>query len=334
MKRILVVSVNWLGDAILITPVFKALKEAFPSSYVCVMAVERVKGVFTGNSYIDEVIVFDERKNQGSLLAKLRFIKSLRRRRIDTVFLVQRSFTRAFICFLAGIKKRVGYMRTKNAFLLTNRIRPPYGLMHRQDYYLYPFEKEGVKIRDRIPQFFIPDEIQKKMIGSLQSIKKKHSYIVGVNPSANWELKRWPLEYFAALTDLLIKDLNCGVIFIGADKEKRITREIMRKMRYEPYDFCGKTNLKELAAVIKNIDLFISNDSGPAHLAASLGINTLVIFGPTSEQITSPRGKFVRIIRKNVGCKIPCYELNCRDNICMREVAVGDVYAEAKDVLI
>jgi len=76
MKKILIVEVNWLGDAILTTPVFKALKKKFPSSYVGVMAVERVKGVFDDNPYIDEVVVFDEKSQHKSIFQKLKFIEA------------------------------------------------------------------------------------------------------------------------------------------------------------------------------------------------------------------------------------------------------------------
>ncbi|MFH1503827.1 MAG: lipopolysaccharide heptosyltransferase II [Candidatus Omnitrophota bacterium] len=355
MKKILVVEVNWLGDALLTTPVFKALKKQYPSSYLGVMAVERVREVFEDNPYIDEVIVFDEKGREKTIREKIKFIKFLKKKRFDTVFLIHRSFTRALICFLAGIKNRIGYSRFKNFFILNQRIYPirsnslrvdaaPTGwasngvnessnLIHRQDRYIYLFEKVGVKIEDKQGQFFVSAQAQKKADFWLEPIRKKHSLLVGINPSANWGLKRWPKEYFVELCRRLIKELNCAVIFIGAKKEKAYIEEILQNIGYQAYNFCGRTSLKELAALIKGSNLFISNDSGPAHLSASLGIKTLVIFGPTSEQVTSPKGKYVKVIKKDVGCQIPCYELNCSDNICMKNVKVDQVYLEAKRIL-
>ena len=78
MNRILIVGVNWLGDSLLTTPVFKALKKKFPGCYLGVMVVERVREVFEGNTYINEVIVFDERGQHKGFVAKLKFIKLLR----------------------------------------------------------------------------------------------------------------------------------------------------------------------------------------------------------------------------------------------------------------
>jgi lipopolysaccharide heptosyltransferase II len=330
MKKILIVSVNWLGDSLFITPVFKSLKEKYPHSYIAVMVVERIKGVFEGNPYIDEVIIFDEKKE--NFFSKISFIRRLKRKKFDTVFLVHRSFTRAFICFLAGIKCRVGYWRPKNLLIINRKIKPP-SFLHRQDYYLYMFEKTGIKIENKIPQFFIPPDKQKKVNVFLKELKEKYSYKVGINPSANWELKRWPSFYFSKLADYLIEKLGCGVIFIGAKKDKSVVEEVIKNMKNAAYNLCGKTDLKELAALLEGLDLFISNDSGPAHLAASLETKTLVLFGPTSPKITAPRGRNVKIIQKNIKCNVPCYNLECKDNICMKKISVEEVFAEVKNLL-
>ncbi|MCQ9205342.1 MAG: lipopolysaccharide heptosyltransferase II [Omnitrophica bacterium] len=333
MKRILVVSVNWLGDSVLCLPIFKALKNKFPASYIGVMAVKRLEDIFECNPYIDEVIAFDERESQKSLKGKVQFIKLLRAKKFDTVFFVQRSFTRVLLCFLGGIKSRIGYRRLKNSFVLTTKIDMPKGLMHRQDYYFYLFEKTGIEITDKTVDFSLPEDARSKISKFLLPISQNHSFIIGINPSANWEMKRWPGNYFAELCKRLVKELNAGIIFVGAAKERPLVSNIRGMLGVETYDYCGETTLKELAVLLKNTDLFISNDSGPAHLAASLGVKTLVIFGPTSDLITAPRGKFVKIIKKDVNCKIPCYNAKCPNNVCMKNISVSDVFVVAKETL-
>jgi len=335
MKKILVAEVNWLGDAILTTPVFKALKKKLPSSYLGVMAVERVRGVFDDNPYIDEVVIFDEKNKQKGFFQKLKFIKSLKKKNFDTVFFIHRSFTRILICFFAGIKERTGYKRLKSFLFLTRRISPPKEPVSRQERYLYLFERSGITIDDRMPEFFVPPQVSARVDSWLKPLCAKHSFIVGVNPSANWALKRWPQEYFSQLCDRLVKEFNCAVIFTGAGKEASVIEAVRRNMQERSYDFCGKTNLKELAALIKNTKVFISNDSGPAHLAGALGVKTLVIFGPTSEAVTSPKGKYVEIVRSdNAGCDIPCYKTDCKDNVCMSSIGVEKVYLSVKRMLV
>lgn len=334
MKRILIVTVNWLGDAVLTTPAPKALKDEFPGCFVAVMAHPRVAAVFKDNPSVDEIIFFDERITHNSFASKLEFIKQLKKKKFDTVFLIQRSFTRALICCLAGIKTRVGYWRLKNLLVLTKMVRLASESMHRQDYYLELFKTAGVTINDKTPMLFLSDSLREKAAARLVPLKKKYRYIVGLNPSANWHLKRWPFDYFAGLCDHLVKELNCAILFIGEQKEAPLVFEITRMMTETAYNFCGKTTLKELAALIKTMDIFISNDSGPAHISAGLDVSTLVIFGPTSPELTAPRGKKVAIIRQNVGCKIPCYDLECKDNICMKDITVNEVYQKAKEMLL
>ncbi|MFH1518940.1 MAG: lipopolysaccharide heptosyltransferase II, partial [Candidatus Omnitrophota bacterium] len=293
MNRILIVGVNWLGDSLLTTPVFKALKKKFPGSYLGVMVVERVREVFEDNPYIDEVIIFDERGRQRSFFAKLKFIQLLRKKKFDTVFLIHRSFTRALICFLAGIRLRIGYRRLKNSFILNKKIEPSQDLVHRQDHYLYLFEKTGIAIEDRLPSFFIPENVRGKVDRDLEPLKKEQACLIGINPSANWELKRWPRSYFANLADCLARDFKAAIIFIGTEAQRTLIEGVRAKMSQNSFNFCGKTSLKELGSLMQNLKLFISNDSGPAHLAVSLEVSTLVIFGPTSPLATAPRGRAV-----------------------------------------
>jgi len=333
MERILIVNVNWLGDAIMTTPAFKAIKDKFPSAFIAVMAPERVKDVFSDNPWINEVIIFDEKKTHKGILRKLYFIKQLKKRNFDTVFLIHRSFTRALICFLAGIKLRIGYKRLKNMFIVNRMVTPPQKNVHKQDYYLQLFEKSGISINDKFPRVYVSQQISDTYKNIVGALRKKHNYLIGINPSANWAPKRWPAENFAGLSDALSRQLNCGIVIIGAKADKETVEDVISRMKETPYNYCAKTNIKELAAIISNLDLFISNDSGPAHLSASLGVNTIVLFGPTLSALSAPRGIAVEILEKPASCEIPCYNDACADNLCMKNITVEDVCNKAKQIL-
>ncbi|MBN3040854.1 MAG: glycosyltransferase family 9 protein, partial [Candidatus Omnitrophica bacterium] len=285
MKRILVVNLNWLGDVVLTTPAFKALKEKEPSAYLAVMVVERLRPVFDDNPYIDEVISFDERTSEKSFLSKLRFIARLRKKKFDTAFLVHRSFTRALICFLAGIKQRIGQMRFKTNLILTKKIPPLPAGEHRQDSYLNIFTGAGISINDKKPQVYLPKNFESNVIKEIFALGKEFDFLIGIHVAGNWLPKRWPKDFFASLSDRLILELAAGVVFTGAKKDMPAVADVIRLMKEKPFDFSGKTSLKDLAALIQRMDFFISNDSGPAHLAAGLSVPTLVLFGPTSEKL-------------------------------------------------
>lgn len=333
MKRILVVDVNWLGDAIMTTPAFEAIKNKFPQAYTAVMAPERVKDVFSNNPYIDEIIIFDERDSHKKFLQKLDFISDLRKKNFDTVFLIHRSFTKALVCFLAGIKNRIGYYRKKNRFILNQSINPSGTDIHKQDQYLFLFEKVGINIKNQNTRVYVSQAVKDKYIELIAELKTKYDYLIGINPSANWALKRWPEKNFSMLCDMMVNELKCAVFFVGAKNDTETVDKVIKGMKEKSYNFCGKTNIKELAAIIGNMNLFISNDSGPAHLSASLGTNTIVLFGPTSAELSAPKGESVKIIKKQVSCQIPCYNLSCRDNVCMKNITVEDVFKEAKLIL-
>lgn len=332
MKKILVVTVNWLGDSIMTTPVFQALKEKYPESFLAVMGPSRVQGVFLNNPFIDQFIAFDERSTHKSLWAKLKFIKMLKSKGFTSVFLIHRSFTRLLICFLAGIHQRIGFARRKNNLLLTKKVVLPKLKLHRGDLYLYLFEKSEVEVKKRLPQIFVSQHTQQRVNELFKQLKIEDKMCIGINPCANWDLKCWPREKFAALADLCVAELKAEVIFIGAEKEKPLVQRVIVLIKNSVLNLCGKTTLEELAALISNLFLFVSNDSGPAHMSAALGVPTVVLFGPTSQELTAPRGEKVFIVKEKVSCDIPCYKKECADNVCMQNITVEQVFAVIKEI--
>jgi lipopolysaccharide heptosyltransferase II len=333
MRRVLIVGVNWLGDAVMTTPAFRALKENNSSLYLAVMTVERTKGIFEDNPYIDEIIIFDERSTHRKVADKFRFIKYLRRKNIDTVFLIHRSFTRAAICWAAGIKTRIGYARLKNNFILSKKVSPLNEDAHRQDKYLGIFQARGVAFRTLTPQIFISEKTRKQAVNMIQALSGGCPLVIGVHVGANWASKRWRPDYFAQLCDRLIQELGAVVIFTGSKKDKALVDEVLGLMCQKPHDICGRTTLKGLAGLIEQMSLFISSDSGPAHLSAAVGTPTLILFGPTSEAQTAPRAKRVLFLRKYNDCKIPCYDQSCKNNVCMSAISVEDAYQAVNKLL-
>ncbi len=333
MRKILVVNVNWLGDCVMTLPVFEALKDKYPHSYVAVMATIRLKGLFEHNSYIDEVIEFDERTAQSSLNSKIAFVAALRKKKFDTAFFIHRSFTRILICFLAGIRERVGYKRSKTFFILNSKIKAPcINSVHRSEYYFHLFKASGIMIKNSIPEISVTEREKKYAAALLREYKNKYKYMVAVNPSSNWILKRWSKDNFALLVNKL-NEIGCAVFLIGTKSDKPVADEVESKSGKIALNLAGKTTLRELAAVLGQMDLIVSSDSGPAHLAAALGIDTIILFGPTSPAITAPKGNKVHIFKKDIPCQIPCYKLDCEDNQCMALITPDEVFIESEKIL-
>jgi lipopolysaccharide heptosyltransferase II len=326
VNNILVVNVNWLGDVIFSTPIFKALKEAYPQARVSCLAVPRVKEVLEHCPFIDEVIVYDEKGRHWYPWEKLRLIGSLRQKKFDAAFLLHRSLTRALLTFLVGIPVRVGYRSAKPSVFLTRQISVEENA-HRMDEYAKIVEELGVAV-DKVYGL----EVSAQELKDMEEKLLKHGigpgdYLVVVNAGGNWDLKRWPHERFGQLIARLVKDFRVKVVIPGSDKDRALAQSIARLSGVDPLVLAGSTGLKELMALFKRANCVISNDTGPLHLAASVGTDVIALFGPTRPEITGPRGRGrAMVLHKEIGCnKAPCYHLSCSHNECLHAITVDDV---------
>ncbi|MBL7085215.1 MAG: lipopolysaccharide heptosyltransferase II [Candidatus Omnitrophica bacterium] len=327
MQRILIVNVNWRGDVLFSTPFIRAVREKYPDSFIACVVVPRCVSIMENNPRLNEVIIFDEEAKHKGPLGKLRFINSLRSKHFDVAFLLHRSFTRTLICYLAGIPERIGYYTKKRAMLLTKNIAQPIEQLHKVEYFLNIAKACDIKTENKDYEFFLSQK-DKAYIDSLfkENGLKESDFLVVINPGGNWDLKRWPKENFAQAADKLIKDYKAKVIITGAKSDANLARDIAALMKESPVIFCGRTSLRQLAALMAKVNLVVSNDSGPMHIAVSQGTKVISLFGPTSAKITGAYGKGnYLIIQKDVGCKVPCYKLDCDDNRCMKAITVEDV---------
>lgn len=336
MGRILIVNVNWIGDVIFSTPFIKAVREAHPDSYVACLLHPRCVDILKDNPRIDEIIVYDEEGSHRSLLGKLKLIINLKKKKFDTTFILHRSFTKALITFLAGIKERIGYPTKHRSVFLTKvvEISDEEILLrgtHKVEYFLNIARAAGINARDIAYEFFIKDFDRQRVSQFLKEngVLDKDLLVV-LCPGGNWDMKRWPKENFAKLGDLFIDDLGAKVIISGAKKDISLVEDIKKMMKGKPIISCGKTTLKELGALLERVDLVVANDTGPMHLAVAMKTNVVALFGPTSPRLTGPYGPgSYSVIWKNEECDTPCYDVACADNRCMALITVEDVFKEA-----
>ncbi|MFH1856215.1 MAG: lipopolysaccharide heptosyltransferase II [Candidatus Omnitrophota bacterium] len=320
-KRILIVNLNWIGDVLFSTAAIRLLKELYPTSFLACMIPPRCKEILENNPYVDELILFDERTKDRSFLSKLKLIVFLRKKKFDTVFLFHRSFTRALICRLAGIPERIGYDRRKTNFLLTKKVKLE-PTAHRVDYFLNLLRVKDLTEANKEYQFFVKEEDRL----FAEEFLKKHNIgiedkLVSLNPGGNWLLKRWNAENFAVLGDLVAEKYKAKILITGSEKDKELALNISGAMKHKPVICAGETTLGQLAALFEKSRVVVSADSGPMHIAVSIKAPVVALFGPTSPEITGPIGSGKSVVmREDTGCVIPCYELSCPSNKCMRAI--------------
>lgn len=327
MKRILIIEVNWVGDILFTTPAIRAIRESNPKSFIACLALPRCIEILEGNPGIDEIIVLDEKGSHRGPFSKVSLIFELRKRHFDTVISFHRSMTRMLIAALAGIPRRIGYYTRKRSWLLTDPVAVPEERLHRVEYFLNITRAAGIETTNKNYQFFISEasSIKADQILIENGIDKDEDFFL-INPGGNWPPKRWPREKYAQLCRRLKDRYGKKIVITGAEKDISLAGDIMRMSGNCAVSICGKTTLKELAAVMRRASLVVSNDSGPMHIAVSQKVPTIAIFGPTDPAITGPYGdgRYI-ILHKWKDCEIPCYDLSCRDFRCMEAVSVEDV---------
>lgn len=339
IRNILVRVPNWIGDAVLCEPALRALKDNFPDSNITILVRPWVAPVFFNNPSIDECIEYDADKLHKGFLGRISIIKALRKKKYDLAVLFQNAFDAAFLAFMAGISERWGYSTDARGFLLTKsvRVRDEIKKRHQVFYYTNLLEEIGLHIDTGLkPKIYISDDenqLAERFLEENGLISDK--IIIGVNPGASYgKAKRWIPERFAGVTNRLIKELNAQALIFGSKGDVDVCDEVARNINNDFINLCNKTNLRELMLIIKKCSLFITNDSGPMHISASLGIPTAAIFGSTDPELTSPIGESVSIVKKGIECS-PCFERECRYGHynCFKMITEDDVYDAAIKLL-
>lgn len=329
MKNILVVSVNWLGDVVFSAPVFHALKGRYPKARITCLAVPRVAEVLQMCPDVDDVMIYDEKGRDRPLLSKCFLISRISGKKFDAVFILRKSLSRSVLVALAGIPVRVGFADGLWRRLLT-KVVDEAGVdgMHRSDVYLRVIESEGISVTDRSSRLVAEEGVVRGVREALsQRGISDTDRLIAVNTGGNWDLKQWPEERFAELVSAISRRGMGKVVLPGAPKDVDRVRRIAAASGVSPVVMAGETGIKCLAGLLKRVNVLVTADTGPLHLASALGTDVVAVFGPTRPEVTGPRGQGKAIVlHKDVGCnRAPCYYLECPDNKCMKGVSVEDV---------
>jgi heptosyltransferase-2 len=340
IKRVVVRGTNWVGDSVMTVPALRALRRLLPDAQITLAIRPSAKGVFSEVDFVDEVLVYD-RRNAFSVVSQIR---EWRRRQFDLAVLFQNAFEAALIPFLAGVPVRLGYATESRQPLLTHPIPLPdwRSSKHEVFYYLYLITAleqllSGTStICEVDPDISLPisESRQAEATELLRSfgVNAEQSVVAICPGSINSRAKRWPAESYAALADRLLEEQR-QVLLIGSRDEIDVTNEVTSRMRNQPIVLTGKTTLDQITAVLSKVDLVVTNDTGPAHIAAALGCPTIVIFGPTNPLTTRPFSFKAEILRHPPDCA-PCMLRDCPiDHRCMTAITVDEVFEHSHVLL-
>ncbi len=242
------------------------------------------------------------------------------------------------VAFLAGIPRRVGFNR-KLGFLLTDRIphTKQLGQRHELEYSLYVIRHLGIVPKDKMPYMPIKPESENWVESFLKSESiRSTDPLLAIHPGASCPSKIWPQERFAQVADALIEKYGFKVLLVAGPKDIKIADTVSEKMRHQAVNAAGKTSVSQLASLLKRCRVFISNDSGPVHIASAVGTPVISIFGRNQKGLSperwGPVGQKDRLLHKDVGC-VRCYAHNCvRQFACLKTITADDVVAAVDSI--
>jgi lipopolysaccharide heptosyltransferase II len=337
IKRIIVRGANWVGDSVMTVPALRALRRLLPKAHITLATRAWANGLFEDVDFIDELLPY-EGHSLGSVIQR---VSQWRRGRFDLAVIFPNSFEAALVPAAALVPIRVGYRKEARGPLLTNPLPVPEerNSKHEVFYYLnIVAEVERLLLGTQSILNGVPDASlsvresrRSDALGFLRDFGIENDRpVVALCPgSTNSRAKRWPADRYAALADRLIDELGAHVLLLGSTEELDVSLETARCMLNVPAILTGRTDLTQAVALLSVVDLLVTNDTGPAHIAAALGRPTLVIFGPTNPLTTRPFSKTAQLMRQQPDCA-PCMLRDCPiDHRCMTAISSADVFAQA-----
>ncbi|MBI5328380.1 MAG: lipopolysaccharide heptosyltransferase II [Deltaproteobacteria bacterium] len=364
IKNIIIRVPNWIGDAVLCLPAIEKIKLVYPQAEITVLAKPWVSPVFFNNPILKGIIDYDAEGKHNGIAGKWRLIQELKQHGFDMAVLFQNAFEAALIVFLAGISIRIGYARDLRGWLLTHSLKLDSDIKktHQVSYYLNIISKVrsqesetrnqnkdtrgGVFELDKKikPKIYLSAEEKNWADGFLQGKDIGDNIVVGMAPGASYgPAKRWMAGRFADVARRLIEDYGVKVILFGGKDDRSICSDVLNDMQRTNsrtkgfsvgINLADEVDLRKSIALLSRCRLFITNDSGPMHISASLDVPTVAIFGSTDPKLTGPLGDHVKVIKEDIECS-PCFDRKCRYGHykCMEMVSADNVYEAASSFI-
>ena len=313
-RRILIIKPSAIGDVVHSLPVLNLLRRRFPDAHIAWLVTPACAGLLERHPQLDEVIRFERReygkgyKSPRALVGLFQFMRELRGRRFDLVIDLQGLFRSGWLAWQTRAAVRVGFANAREGATLFYTHRVPTGSpeQHAIERYLTLAEAVGCAREPVVFPFAVDDRDRERV----RSMVPSDRYAV-LMPGANWETKRWPVDRFAEAGRAARERFGLEPVIAGGPDASPLVA-----LMPDAINLVGRTNLRELVALLERAALVIANDSGPMHIAAALGRPLVVPFGPTNPIRTGPFRRLESVVRLDIPCS-PCYSRTCSHTSCL-----------------
>jgi len=344
--RVLVIRSGAIGDTLMATPLLRALRQTYPNAYLGAVCSGTAYDIFRYNPHLDEVfpLVYRHLPNWLSF-EKRRLIRHLRLLELDSILALESNPIFTKLACRIGAERIITYGESNlcdNLEMLKPGVNE-----HSIQTHLRAGESVGAKSAGTDMEFHYLPEVDLAVRKRLQNDGiGERDLLIGIH--AGWggrqqhptdtRLRSWPADRFASVVRGLSETRSAKIVLTGSGSDRPLNEFIADSANVPCHNLAGQLSLLESAAMIRRMNLYITIDSGPAHMAAALGTPLITLWGPGIFTATAPiSGKSpVKIIRSPPPCA-PCYGTpllkSCRDNVCMKQIAVEDVKNAAEELL-
>ena len=327
-RHILVIKLDHLGDVLLATPVFSNLKRAYPAAQVHALVGEWGEVGLRNHPDVDHILRYNSRFFHTSAGASrhkaLNALSLLRQQKYDLVISLRGDLLTALFALTKPARYRLDYAWLQIANKLGHA---RFTGTHQLERNLDLLRMADIPTPCQLPAFHTTDDDRRWTDDFLQKSEiSPDRPLVIVHPGSPISLKRWRTERFAAIADWLIEQKNAQILLVGARDEAPIVSAVQRQMREKSMNLAGETTVSQLAELLKRSRLFLGNDSGPMHIAAAVGTQTIGLYGPGNPARFGPVGLNCHTVRRQPHCP-PCMGTVCKfgGEGCMKDIRTEDI---------
>lgn len=320
INKILVIKLRAIGDVLLSTAVLPNLRRAFPDAHIDFLTERPSREVIEGNPYVNGIIIYDNKEQSSFGL-----LSEVRRKKYDMVIDLFGNPRSALITWFSGARYRVGYRFKWRQYCYNIIVEPRGGEVHNLQFNLDALRAIEVPIIESSIYFPLTDEGMKFAKEFFNEHNLSGEFVVALNPSGGWYTKRWRPHQYAKFADAVVRDYHAQVLILWGPGEHNLALEIQSTMTSKAV-MLPSTTLQQLGAILQRCSVLVTNDSGPMHIAAAVGVPLLAIFGPTRPDFQGPVGEKHAVVRNE---KLVCLGCNLTEcpigNPCMVELSVDEV---------
>lgn len=348
VKKILVVKLDHIGDLLLATPVFRAIKEKYTEVQLDILIGRKSFSVVENSPFIDNIYFYDSDdfdrnsdNDERTYLENYFTVCKIRENSYDLCIGLREDLNNLCIQKMLGAKYNISFSTHSDFAVLMDETTINDDKKHAAEINFDLLKLIGIHPPINIqPEIFLNRQDEKWAKDFLKKYKiTDENIIIAISPGGGWYLNWWPHQNFAKLANELISyDSQIKIVWVGGNAEREILDKIRLEYKGGVISAVGKTTIPQLAALCKNVDLVITNDGGPMHIATAVRAKVLALFGPSPYKRFGPLGENSTVITKNYKCS-PCTQFvkghpnQCKSNKCMMAISIDEVLKKAISII-